>query len=265
MTTMKTSKKNLLKKQRSRLLEVEELTSPVLRFTPYAWANLLWFRDHGDTEIGGFGVTPTFGAFGASGASGGGGDLLLIEDFVTVKQQVTSVSVEFDDEAVADFFENQVDLGRKPQQFARLWMHTHPGDSPYPSSTDEETFSRVFGKCDWAVMFVLARGGQTYARLRFNVGPKGDVVIPVRVDYSIPFEASNHDAWQQEYAANIQPVLLPFVQPSYGKPEDDKRDELTNEEVQWLRQEQELLASADVDMDFDEFMDVDLYDESEVI
>ena len=40
--------------------------------------------------------------------------------------------------------------------------------------TDEETFARVFGRTDWAVMFILARQGQSYARLRFHVGPGGD-------------------------------------------------------------------------------------------
>ncbi len=54
-------------------------------------------------------------------------------------------------------------------------------------------------------MFILAKGGQTYARLRFNVGPKGEIEIPVVVDYSHPFEGSDHDAWEQEYLANIHP------------------------------------------------------------
>ena len=106
---------------------------------------------------------------------------------MTVKQRVTVASVAFDDAAVADFFDQQIDLGRKPQQFLRIWLHTHPGDSASPSSTDEETFARVFGNSDWAVMFILARGGQTYARLRFNVGPGGHVQIPVEVDFHRPF------------------------------------------------------------------------------
>ena len=80
-------------------------------------------------------------------------------------------SVAFDDEAVADFFDHQVDAGRKPEQFARIWLHSHPGDSPQPSTVDEETFERVFGRCQWAVMFVVGRSGKTYARLRFSVGP----------------------------------------------------------------------------------------------
>ena len=31
--------------------------APVLRFSPTAWGKLLYFRDHGETEIGGFAVT----------------------------------------------------------------------------------------------------------------------------------------------------------------------------------------------------------------
>jgi len=114
-------------------------------------------------------------------------------------------SVSFEDEAVAEFFEAQVDAGRRPEQFGRIWLHTHPGDSPQPSMVDEETFDRVFGRCDWAVMFVLGRGGKTYARLRFNVGPGGEGVIPVEVDYGREFGPTDHEAWLEEYKANVQP------------------------------------------------------------
>ena len=131
--------------------------SPVLRFSPTAWAKLLFMRDMTDNEVGGFGVTQA-------------DDLLLVTDFVLVKQKVTCVSVSFDDEAVADYFEDQVEVGRVPEQFGRIWLHSHPGDSPRPSSIDEETFQRVFGRCQWAVMFIVARGGGSYARLRFSVG-----------------------------------------------------------------------------------------------
>jgi len=140
--------------------------------------------------VGGFGVTPA-------------DDLLFIEEFVTVKQEVTEASIAFSDEAVADHFERQVDSGRRPQQFARIWLHTHPGESPHPSGVDEETFSRVFGGCEWAVMFIVAQGGNLYARLRFNIGPGGEAVIPVCVDYGRPFGPSDHDAWKTEYEANI--------------------------------------------------------------
>ena len=171
--------------------EIQLPPPPVLRFTPTAWAKLQFFCHCGETEIGGFGVSPSW-------------DLLLVEEFVTIRQQTSVVTVAFDDDAVADFFDDQVMEGRRPEQFARIWLHTHPGDSATPSCTDEETFARVFGPSDWAVMFILARGGQTYARLRFNTGPGGQLLIPVMVDYSQPFEASDHAAWEDEYDAHIR-------------------------------------------------------------
>jgi len=60
------------------------------------------------------------GGFGVSDAE----DLLYVQDFVTVKQEVTGVSVKFDDQAVADYMEDQVDRGRKPEQLMRIWCHT---------------------------------------------------------------------------------------------------------------------------------------------
>ncbi|GAI53418.1 unnamed protein product, partial [marine sediment metagenome] len=147
--------------------------------------------DKSDNEVGGFGITEP-------------DDLLCVRDFITVKQEVTAVSVKFDDEAVADFFETQVDLGRKPEQFARIWLHSHPGDSPEPSVIDEETFTRVFGGCQWAVMFIVAQDNKTYAKLSFNVGPGGQVLIPAEIDYAHDFGPSEHEAWDVEYEANIK-------------------------------------------------------------
>jgi proteasome lid subunit RPN8/RPN11 len=188
-----------IKKNKERLRKKLPLLKPrlpdksVLRFSPNAWAKLHYFCHAGNTEIGGFGV--------ASDPN----DLLRIDDFITVKQATSCVSVAFEDLSVADYFELQVDMGNTPEQFARIWLHTHPGDSPHPSATDEETFSRVFGKCDWAVMFILARGGQIYCRLRFNSGPGGQIVLPVKVDYEEPFGGSDHAAWKAEFESNIHP------------------------------------------------------------
>jgi hypothetical protein len=162
-----------------------------LRFSPTAWAKLLFLRDSGDTEIGGFGVAHN-------------DDLLFVEDVELVEQTCTWARVESDDQSVADFFDDQVDAGRRPEQFGRIWIHTHPGNSPQPSQTDEATFARVFGSSDWAVMFILDRGGQCYARLRYNVGPGVDVELPVDVDYSRPFEGSDMELWQAEYLTNVR-------------------------------------------------------------
>jgi proteasome lid subunit RPN8/RPN11 len=194
--------------------KVERLNeNPVLRFSPTAWAKLLYFRDKLDNEVGGFGITDP-------------DDLLFVTDFVTVKQEVTAVSVKFDDEAVASFFDNQVDLGRKPEQFARIWLHSHPADCPEPSTIDEETFHRVFGRCQWAVMFVVAQNNKTYARLRFNVGPGGQVLIPVEINYICDFEPSNHEEWDREFEANIKPTT--WLTATNDKEEAKDKTDLTS-------------------------------------
>ena len=53
-------------------------------------------------------------------------------------------------------------------------------------------------------MCIVSKEGKTCAKLRFNTGPGGEVIIPVCVDYSIPFVGSEHEAWEAEYQANIQ-------------------------------------------------------------
>jgi hypothetical protein len=109
------------------------------------------------------------------------------------------MSVCFDDQSVADFFDRQVDLGRRPEEFGRIWIHTHPGSSPLPSFTDEETFDRCFGSADWAVMFIVARGGEVFARLRFGTGPGAQLALPVEIDFQSAFPAAEPAAWEAEY------------------------------------------------------------------
>lgn len=176
----------------------------MLRFQPTAWAKLLFLRDAGDTEIGGFGLTAK-------------DDVLLVEDFTMILQTCTATHVEFDDTAVADFFDVQVDAGRQPEAFGRIWIHTHPGSSAEPSPTDEQTFARVFGRTEWAVMFILARGGQTYARLRYHVGPGADLALPVEIDFKRRFAKSSPDAWRREYERLVC-VEAPLPVPANGRP-----------------------------------------------
>ena len=150
----------------------------------------MFLRDLGSTEVGGFGISAP-------------DDLLLVQDITLVRQRCSSVTVKFDDQAVADHFDDHVDLGYEVERFARIWVHTHPGDSASPSGTDEETFARCFGNSDWAIMFILAQGGETYARLALNTGPGGDLLLPVEIDFSRPMAASEEQDWEQEYLTSV--------------------------------------------------------------
>lgn len=127
-----------------------------------------------------------------------------------VKQSCTWSTVSFEDESVADFFEDSVADGLQPEQFARVWIHTHPGDSAEPSGTDEETFARVFGHTDWAVMFILSCGGETYARLRAD--GEDPWLLDTAVDFSSPFLGSQFGEWEEEFLENVtqEQSLQPF-------------------------------------------------------
>jgi hypothetical protein len=172
-----------------------------LVFHPLAWLKLQFFCHAGQTEVGGFAISSEH-------------EPLYIERFLTVKQYTTQVTVRFDPAAVADHFDACHDAGLPPARVARIWCHTHPGDSAHPSSTDEETFHTAFGGCDWSVMFILSRSGRTYARLSFAAGPGGALLLPVTVDWQAwppavleqPAELADLlAAWAAEFAQNVQP------------------------------------------------------------
>ena len=63
--------------------------APTLRFSPTAWAKLLYIRDYGETEVGVFGISAA-------------DDLLLVEELRLVQQDTTFSHVAFDDTSVAD-------------------------------------------------------------------------------------------------------------------------------------------------------------------
>ncbi len=161
---------------------------PKLRLTPTVWAKLVFWRDLGETEIAAFGVTDP-------------DDPLLLIELHLVKQRADWLNVAMDDAALADYFDEQVDLGRQPSEFARVWLHTHPGDSAYPSGVDEATFERAFGNTEGAIMAIVAAGGQVYARR--NAGGQAER-LSIVVDFSEQFEASDQEKWFEEYEAKVE-------------------------------------------------------------
>ena len=186
-------------------VEIEELKETTknrpmkLRFSPTAWAKFLFMRDIGDTEVGGFAITMP-------------DDLLYIDDFILPKQECGWASVDFDNESVADITDDLIDEGFKPAQFLRIWIHTHPSMSASPSKTDEDTFEKAFGGCDWAIMAIVSTNGDHYCRLQINGGPlPGSFEIPIEVDYeSYDFPASDSEGWQKEYDAKVEKVTYAY-------------------------------------------------------
>lgn len=164
--------------------------SGVLRFSPFAYAKLIYWRDIGQTEIGCYAIMGT-------------SDPLLITDLKMIKQTCSSVSVDFDKEDSIKFVEEMTDKGLSPWQHSSCFIHTHPGDSPSPSQADEENFRDNFSIANCSIFYILAKGGKDYTRMRFNVPPGIDVDIKTQIDFSITFKASDHEAWKKEYDEKV--------------------------------------------------------------
>lgn len=190
-------------------------TGPVLcdtlTFHPLAWIHYQWFCHRGPTEVAAFAVTsdplrP-----------------LYITHMCFLKQTAYTAFVELDDAAVHDHLNDWLDRDLQPYQINRIWCHTHPGVSPHPSAQDWDTFSRLCGQMDWAVMMILAKGGACHCTLRTaskvtttTTGPfnttstttervTSDKNLHVAVDWTAfrGKSAIKTTSWERTYQANV--------------------------------------------------------------
>ena len=211
-----------------------------LRFTAYSWAKFHYLRDLDDAEVFCFAITDP-------------SDPFLVKDLWVPKQEVTSTTVELDDEDLSIRLE---EMGQHAplSTFTRIWLHTHPGSSAKPSSTDLETQNRVFGNIEWSIMAILAKQGEFYCDLQWwgpNSNNKVRVQIPWQVDWHAPFEGADPDRWSAEYLENVtrkkytssksSKSFWPINEPMGGPLTDKEKREL------------ELLASKDEDGTLENF------------
>jgi hypothetical protein len=119
-------------------------------------------------------------------------------------------------------------------------------------------------------MFILARSGQTYARLQLAAGPGATLLLPVRVDWaawadSLVAHEERMDAltqaWMDEYGQNVRPVIdipalpsrsrlfdlapihpavIPFDQTRVAHSHVDDPDHIANPEEDWWQIDGEL-------------------------
>jgi proteasome lid subunit RPN8/RPN11 len=169
-----------------------KLPEAKLRFSPTAWYKILYMRESVNVEVSGFGISSKE-------------DPLFVQDFVLIKQVSSMASTDMDDESVANHMENMAELGYQPAECMRIWIHTHPANSATPSSTDEATFVKAFGNCNWSVMFIMAEGGVNTAHMMFNAGVKSVFKIPTCIDYN----AEIIKEWDEEIAMNVEEYVYP--------------------------------------------------------
>lgn len=163
-----------------------------IKFTPTAYAQILRVCQEAETEIGFWGITDP-------------DNPLLIVGLHMPKQACTVASCSFDETGIGESVEELSKLGLHVSQYGRVWIHTHPGNSPNPSGKDEQTFSEDFKGKPFAVMMILAKGGQWYARAKWDGSnvPLLSREIDVSVCWDCEFEGSDWLEWTNELSEKV--------------------------------------------------------------
>lgn len=134
-------------------------------------------------------------------------------------------SVDIDTEDLAEKVEEFIDSQEgtiHPYQVNSVWMHTHPGNSATPSSTDNSTFRGK--KPDlYFVMYILAKGGAQHAELKINgVGTK--IYLPcAEPDVRYEPSAGEIKRWAQLYKDNVSKPTLRIVNSYKPQSSTDRR------------------------------------------
>jgi hypothetical protein len=178
---------------------------PRLRLDPLAWLKLQFFATTWDCAVGGFGLST-------------GEDPFHVERFTTVPQHATRDAVHFVDAgagAGAVARARRRPRRRRPRprfRPSRVLILTHAGTDPAPTEADEALFAATFGHLDWSALLVVARDGDTFARLSLTSGPIRTVPLTIEIDWRTwsrfvedqPCQFPRlAEAWKDEYARNI--------------------------------------------------------------
>ena len=126
-----------------------------------AFAKLRWFRlNCNENNVCGLALQkPSFLEVSLMGISASEEDIGFITDFVCIPQEASMGLTEPTDEGFAKHWEDMlIDKDISIIRCARFWAHTHPGTSPEPSSTDNDTFKKWYNDSDFGVMYILADG-----------------------------------------------------------------------------------------------------------
>ena len=126
-----------------------------------------------------------------------------VQDIVMLDQVNSSTYTEMTDEAMNKYYEEHFNKEEKIGEFGCVWLHTHPGDSCNPSSTDEETFKTTFGRHPWALMLILGKSGAMYGRIKNNF-PAIEQEVDVVIDWT-QWESILHPCdWAEQYVIHVK-------------------------------------------------------------
>ena len=115
-----------------------------------------------------------------------------------------------------------------PAQCFRIFVHTHPGDCPKPSSTDWETFNSLMSSYPWFGMLIFAKNQDYYFYMKFTQGPGISADVDLEIDWGVPCQAVDFEHLESEYTKKVS--IKPKVSAVFKLPETlrdfDNKDHL---------------------------------------
>lgn len=140
-------------------------TAPTLKatFTYKAYKKLIFLRDLKDCEVAVLGETSK-------------DNPLHVLDIHLIKQKVSTVAADMDEEDVSRHVEEMMARGIHPINSERFWIHTHPmtGEgSANPSGKDMATWNDPNNsEKNFQVMFILSKSGHVTCKVRVRTDSK---------------------------------------------------------------------------------------------
>lgn len=157
-------------------------------------SGLLWFKakylaNQHQVEVGGWCIAPDKDK------------PFEVHDFKLTKQESTVGSIDFDDEGTVEFMEDELEAGLEFDQFMRVWIHTHPGDSASPSPLDRTTFRQLADTLPYVVMLIISKSGSATAEIGYKLPTGQFVSMPcgIRIDWAM----DRWTEWDIEFNNNV--------------------------------------------------------------
>lgn len=173
-----------------RTIEQERSRWPVLRWTPTAWAQLLFLRDYGPMPLIGCGLTP-------------GDDPLLVEGIRLMPQCRLLQDIDVASVTAGRGGSSRSGERHCPAPPGRIWIQCRPGDAPRPSTPERDAFSRNSAAQDWSVLFCLGQSGACWGELYWRLADEYRLPLRVAVDFAGPFPASDPALWEAEFGCHL--------------------------------------------------------------
>lgn len=177
-----------------------------VKVNPQVWNKLMfWAHNEKGLEVSGMGVV-------ASQHLSEGN--IEVSDIHMLPQANSSVYTEMDDEAMNKYYEECYAKEMAIGEFGCVWLHTHPGNSCQPSSTDETTFKDTFKRHPWALMLILGQSGDMYGRIKSNF-PRIEQEVDVVVDWTQWEDNVSPHNWAKDYDENVRERDTAISFPAY--------------------------------------------------